>query len=100
MRYSALLPVAAVLAFAGAGCGPEPAPEPGPQPGATANAPAASSAANGPADSAAAGVDQATLDAVGKPAKPYKLVLIVKTRNNPFFEPMIKAAEAEAKSLG
>jgi ribose transport system substrate-binding protein len=40
------------------------------------------------------------LDRIAKPAKAYKLALIVKTRNNPFFDPMIKAAEAEAKALG
>jgi ribose transport system substrate-binding protein len=42
----------------------------------------------------------ADLDAVPAAAKPYKIVLIVKTRNNPFFDPMIKAFEAEAKALG
>jgi ribose transport system substrate-binding protein len=47
-----------------------------------------------------AAVTQAELDAVRKASKPYKLALIVKTRNNPFFDPMIKAAEAEAKALG
>ncbi|MHB9035400.1 MAG: substrate-binding domain-containing protein [Armatimonadota bacterium] len=40
------------------------------------------------------------LDKVGKATKPFKLALIVKTRNNPFFSPMIAAAEAEAKKLG
>lgn len=43
---------------------------------------------------------QAELDGVSKPAKPFKIALIVKTRNNPFFDPMIKAAEEEAKALG
>src|SRR6185369_2801669 len=37
---------------------------------------------------------------VEKAKKPYKLTLIVKTRNNPFFDPMIKAFEAECKALG
>jgi ribose transport system substrate-binding protein len=45
-------------------------------------------------------MSQDSLDAVAKPAKSYRLALIVKTRNNPFFDPMIKAAEAEAKALG
>jgi ribose transport system substrate-binding protein len=40
------------------------------------------------------------LDKIGKATKPFKLALVVKTRNNPFFDPMIKAAEAEAKNLG
>ena len=42
---------------------------------------------------------QAELDGV-KGGSSHKLALIVKTRNNPFFDPMIKAAEAEAKTLG
>jgi ribose transport system substrate-binding protein len=45
-------------------------------------------------------ITTAELDRVGKTSKPYKLALIVKTRNNPFFDPMIRAAEAEARSLG
>lgn len=40
------------------------------------------------------------LEAVPKPTKAYKLALVVKTRNNPFFDPMIRQAEAEAKRLG
>src|SRR4051812_7131603 len=45
-------------------------------------------------------LSQADLDAIARSAKPYKLALIVKTRNNPFFEPMIRAATDEAKALG
>jgi ribose transport system substrate-binding protein len=45
-------------------------------------------------------ITKAELDGVQKAAKPYKMALIVKTRNNPFFDPMIKSAEAEAKALG
>ncbi len=52
------------------------------------------------AATAAAPLTTAELDAVDKATKPYKIVLIVKTRNNPFFDPMIKAFEAEAKALG
>ncbi len=45
-------------------------------------------------------ISQSDLDGVTKADKPYKITLIVKTRNNPFFDPMIKAFEAECKSLG
>ncbi|MBI2298347.1 MAG: substrate-binding domain-containing protein [Armatimonadetes bacterium] len=45
-------------------------------------------------------IPTADLDKVAPSAKPYKLALVVKTRNNPFFTPMIHAAEAEAKALG
>lgn len=40
------------------------------------------------------------LQAVTKAGSAYKLALVVKTRNNPFFDPMIKAAESEARKLG
>src|SRR6185295_4586334 len=53
-----------------------------------------------PAAPGARSLTREELDAVAKAAKPYRLALIVKTRNNPFFDPMIKAAEAEAKALG
>ncbi len=42
----------------------------------------------------------ADLEKVRKASRPYRLALVVKTRNNPFFDPMIKAAENEAKKLG
>jgi ribose transport system substrate-binding protein len=45
-------------------------------------------------------VTLATLDAVTKASQPYKIVLIVKTRNNPFFKPMIDSFEQTAKDLG
>lgn len=45
-------------------------------------------------------LSKADLEAVEKSAQPRRLALIVKTRNNPFFDPMIKAAEAEARALG
>src|SRR5689334_20826714 len=68
------------LALALAGCGPEPSsspaatnPSPGPAPTTSAAAPAA--------------VKQADLDAIPKASKPYKIVLIVKTKNNQFFIP-------------
>lgn len=67
--------------------------------GSTSQAPA-----NAPAQPtstpAGATLAQADLDAVTKADRPYRLALVVKTRNNPFFDPMIKAAEAEAKALG
>lgn len=83
---------AIATAFALAGCGPEkPNSEPTPphdgpvQPGAT---------------TAHAVLTVAELDAVPKASKPYKIVLIVKTKNNPFFKPMIEQFEATAKELG
>jgi ribose transport system substrate-binding protein len=89
MRILAILTLLALLA----GCGPEP-------PAAT-NGPAASGAHTPSAAPAAAEkLTQSELDAVEKPAKSYRIALVVKTRNNPFFDPMIKAAEAEAKALG
>ncbi len=45
-------------------------------------------------------VTTAELDKIVKPKEVYKLALVVKTRNNPFFSPMIKEAESEAKKLG
>jgi ribose transport system substrate-binding protein len=45
-------------------------------------------------------VDLNRLDAITKAKKAYKIVLIVKTRNNPFFTPMINAFEQTAKDLG
>jgi len=40
------------------------------------------------------------MDHVAPAARRYKIALVVKTRNNPFFEPMIREAEAEAERLG
>jgi ribose transport system substrate-binding protein len=91
MRPLSLLPLVALLA---AGCGPE---QPAQAPG---NAPHNAPAQTSPAAESAERLEQTALDAVPKASKPYKLALIVKTRNNPFFDPMIKAAEAEAKALG
>lgn len=45
-------------------------------------------------------VTTAELDKITKPKEVYKLALVVKTRNNPFFSPMIAAAESEAKKMG
>ena len=45
-------------------------------------------------------ITTAELDKITKPKEVYKLALVVKTRNNPFFSPMIAQAESEAKKLG
>jgi ribose transport system substrate-binding protein len=88
----ALLAMLAV-SLVGFGCGKEETPATGPE---------VSAAANGPAGGTAAveRLLQSDLDAVEAASRTYRLALIVKTRNNPFFDPMIKAAEAEAKALG
>lgn len=44
-------------------------------------------------------ITTADLDKVSKASKPFTLALVVKTRNNPFFSPMISSAESEAKTL-
>lgn len=44
--------------------------------------------------------DTSRLDEIQPASKPRTFALVVKTRNNPFFTPMIAAAEAEAKALG
>lgn len=94
MKKVALVFSLAALAVL-AGCGKEETASSTPPPGAntTSNAPT-------PASSSGDRLSRADLDAVKKAAKPYRLALIVKTRNNPFFDPMIKGAETEAKALG
>jgi ribose transport system substrate-binding protein len=83
------------LALALTGCGKEP--EAGPSAGTPGNTPAP----NAPAPTASAErLTQAELDGIVSAKKPYKIALIVKTRNNPFFDPMIKTAELTAKELG
>jgi ribose transport system substrate-binding protein len=103
MKIARGMVVAGLLALAVAGCGKEETPQPPPSgPPPSANGPTAP--ANAPADTNAGGapslLSQADLDKIARASKPYKIALIVKTRNNPFFDPMIKAAEAEAKALG
>jgi len=73
----------ASLAILLAGCSPTPERKPH----ATREAPAVRTTAG-------------ELESVTKAAKPYRLALVVKTRNNPFFDPMIKAAELEAQKVG
>src|SRR5688500_16080645 len=86
-------PILAALALTSGGCGKEEQASTGP----LAGAPVETAS---PAGGSAAAITTAELDQVGKASQPYKLALIVKTRNNPFFDPMIKAAEQEAKALG
>jgi ribose transport system substrate-binding protein len=50
--------------------------------------------------SAGTALSTSTLDAVQRATKPYKIVLIVKTKNNPFFIPMIQAFEDAGRKLG
>lgn len=69
--------------------------------GATAPANTSSgSTATGSTTVKAATVTTGALDKVAKAAKPFNVALVVKTRNNPFFSPMISGAEGEAKTLG
>jgi ABC-type sugar transport system substrate-binding protein len=106
MEIARRLFLVGLLALAALGCGKEEADGPAPGPLAGGNEAAST---NGPAnapETAPAGeasgnlLSQEELDGIGKVAAPHKLALIVKTRNNPFFDPMIKAAEAEARALG
>jgi len=94
MKRRILLGALAALAIGGTGCGRE---ETAPATSTTDAAPAA----NAPAPAAGGtAITTAELDRVEKAASPYKMALVVKTRNNPFFDPMIKGAEAAAKELG
>jgi ribose transport system substrate-binding protein len=84
------------VALALAGCGKEEATSPNnPSGGAPPNTSAGSPSAPAPVL-----ITTADLDNVVAAPKKYRLVLVVKTRNNPFFDPMIQAFEAEAKALG
>jgi ribose transport system substrate-binding protein len=85
------------IVLAGIGCGREKEPEATPAPKTTTGT---SSTSGGSSTAAAGPLTTGELDTIDKAAKPYKLVLIVKTRNNPFFDPMIKAFEAEAAAMG
>jgi ribose transport system substrate-binding protein len=93
-----MIPGLLALLLAVAGCGKEQTPDDKPgqaQTGTTAGTQAAKTDAATPPMVA---LDK--LDGVTKAKKPYKIVLIVKTRNNPFFTPMIDAFEQTAKELG
>jgi len=104
MKNWTLLAIGSLLAVLAAGCGKEETASntaaPPPTANAASNAAGGNTAANAPAASKAQPLGDDQLNAVQKASTPYKLFLIVKTRNNPFFDPMIKAAEAEAKALG
>jgi len=93
MRRWAFTGIVALAALVIAGCGPEPN-----NSASTGQTPRPRKAAAPPGANVPAmpEVTQAELDRVYKSPKPYRLALIVKTRNNPFFDPMIQAAEAEA----
>jgi ribose transport system substrate-binding protein len=92
MATRALTFMAALAVLGACGCGKETAVQPPSRP---ARAP---DAATAPA--ASARYDLKELDALTRASREYRLVLVVKTRNNPFFDPMIKAAEREAATLG
>src|SRR5579871_6214776 len=93
-----MIPGLLALLLAVAGCGKEQAPDDR-QGQAQTSAAAGAKVANAPADTPPL-VALDKLDGVTKAKKPYKIVLIVKTRNNPFFTPMINAFEQTAKELG
>lgn len=88
LRFTPLCAAGALACLFAAGCGKEQAPAAQPSTAPAATAPAAQP------------LTAAELDAVSPPARRYKLALIVKTRNNPFFDPMIRAAEEQARALG
>jgi ribose transport system substrate-binding protein len=100
MRFGWILPA---LALAQAGCGKEESVTPAPPaPDTAGKMETAAPGGTQQAASAGSGISISTeeLDKVGRAARPYRVVLVVKTRNNPFFTPMIEAAQAEAKALG
>jgi ribose transport system substrate-binding protein len=78
----------AALGIVAAGCGKEPNVIPTPP------SPAIDHPSPPPA------VTTQMLDGVARAAKRYRIVLIVKTRNNPFFKPMIEGFEQTVKALG
>ena len=100
-KQHGLIAVMAALTLALAACGRETSPPPSTPPAAPSSGLDESRPHNAKAEATTtAPLTTADLDKIGKAAKPYKIVLIVKTRNNPFFEPMIKAFEAEAERVG
>jgi len=78
------------------GCGKEETPPPVAPTAPTTNAATPSAQSGAVANT----LTDAHLEAVQKATKPLKFVLIVKTKNNPFFLPMIKAFEDTARELG
>src|SRR5579871_5411072 len=91
---------ALALTLALIGCGKEQTETPPPPttpPSASTGVPPPGANAAAPATSA---VTMESLDKVSKADKPYTIVLIVKTRNNPFFKPMIDSFIQTVKELG
>ncbi len=87
--------IPALVLIAGSGCGKEP----------DATKPAASAPASGivnkdPAQPLPTASTPSDLDFVQKASKPYKILLIVKTLNNPFFKPMVASFKETATALG
>ena len=73
---------------------------PAPNTASTTSSTTASSPIPTPSAAPVARLTTALLDAVTKAKDRYKIVLIVKTRNNPFFTPMIEAFQNTATTLG
>lgn len=95
MNHHRLLLVAPLVLVLAAGCAKENAEDPTLRDRLTVDR------MDRPATTAASSaISTEDLDKVGRAAKPYRITLIVKTRNNPFFDPMIKAFEAECHALG
>jgi ribose transport system substrate-binding protein len=92
-RLRAVIPILGLVILATGGCGKEEGTSTTPSGG----APPTTSAGTVPAPVV---MTTAELDSVATAPRKYKLVLVVKTRNNPFFDPMIRAFETEAKALG
>lgn len=91
-------PILALLAtWFAAGCGKEPAAVPG-TPATKPNS--TSEASMSSAETSAATLTAGDLAVVSKASKPYKILLIVKTLNNPFFKPMVAAFKQTAAELG
>lgn len=106
-NFSKLALLTLSLAIAGSGCGKETKSNEGAPTGTTpviANhtpTPPESTEPASPSSPAVKGaVTEADLAAVTKATKPYKILLIVKTLNNPFFKPMVAEFKKAAESLG
>ncbi|HLK58513.1 MAG TPA: substrate-binding domain-containing protein [Chthonomonadaceae bacterium] len=92
-----------VLAMGLMGCGKEetPAPTSATPPASNPDtAGATKTAPTPPPATAPSAVTEAQLDTVTKAKQPYKVILIVKTLNNPFFKPMVAAFKQTAQELG
>jgi len=76
------------------GCGKEPTNAPVAQPSTTGNK------KNTAVTGGSSTVTASDLDDIKKAGQPYKILLIVKTLNNPFFKPMVSAFKQAAAELG